>query len=115
MDTRLELSGWPDEPGVLLRIERGYSTGWTEYGEWKGIFTNIPAKRYGTEGGVTATTHAPDQMLLILHRDNSAMNKGAWMILTFRPNGVIDVDWVGRSGWRGQGELWRVPALQIPQ
>lgn len=110
MDTRLDLSGWADSPAVVFRMIRGYSTAWTMYGEWKGTFTNIPAKRYGTQGTVTATTHAPNQMLLILRRNGASPLKGTWMILTFQPDGSIDVQWLGHAGWHGEGELWRVPA-----
>lgn len=115
MDTRLELSGWTDSPGVIFRMDKGYSTAWTEYGEWKGTFTNIPDQRYGTQGTVTASTHAPNQALLILRRNGVSERNGNWMILTFRGNGVVDVDWIGRAGWRGQGELWRVPPLMTRQ
>lgn len=107
-ETRLDLSGWADAPNAVFRMDRGYSTAWTEYGEWKGTFTNIPARRYGTQGTVIATTHAPNQMLLILRRNGVSPLKGNWMILTFRGNGTIDVDWIGHSGWRGEGELSRV-------
>jgi hypothetical protein len=111
MDTRLELSGWADSPQVIFRMDRGYSTAWTEYGEWKGTFTNIPDQRYGTQGTVTASTHAPDQALLVLRRNGASTQSGNWLILTFRGNGTIDVDWIGRAGFRGQGELSRVPVL----
>jgi hypothetical protein len=114
MDTRLDLFGTTRDPAVVFRMNRGYSTGWTEYGEWKGVFTNIPQKRYGTQGTVIASTHAPNQLLLMLHRDGTATPAGAWLILTFRPTGNVDVDWIGRSGWRGTGELWPVPALLMP-
>jgi hypothetical protein len=95
-DTRLELSGPVDAPGVVFRMDRGFSTGWTPYGEWKGNFTNIPSMRYGSQGTVDASTHAPNQLLLVLRRDSSASREGSWMILTFRPNGNVDVDWIGR-------------------
>jgi hypothetical protein len=111
MDVRLDLSGWPDTPGVLLRIDNGFSTAWTMYGERKGTYTNIPSKRYGSQGTVTATTHAPGQLLIQLNRFGLSAGTCSWMILTFRPNGVIDVELIGHSGWRGDGELWRVPAV----
>ena len=111
METRLDLAGWPDTPGVILRIDNGFSTAWALYGERKGLYTNIPSKRYGSQGTVFATTHAPNQLLLKLHRFGFSAGTGSWMILTFRPNGVIDVDLIGYSGWRGDGELWRVPAI----
>ncbi len=115
IETRLDLSGWSDSPEVVIRIDRGYSTSWTEYGEWHGTFTNIPAKRYGSQGQVIASTHAPNQLLLILHRNRTATHAGNWMILTFHENGHADVDWIGRSGWRGSGELWRATAVENPQ
>jgi hypothetical protein len=107
METRLDISGWSDAPEVVFKVDKGYSTSWTEYGEWQGTFTNIPSKRYGSQGEVIASTHAPNQMLLVLRRKSTATRAGSWVILTFRVNGNVEVDWIGRSGWRGQGELWR--------
>jgi hypothetical protein len=109
METRLDLSGWADAPGVVFQVDKGYSTGWTEYGERKGTFTNIPDKRYGSQGTLVASTHAPNQLLLALRRDTTLSHRNAWLILTFLRNGDVDVDYIGRSGWRGQGELSRVP------
>jgi hypothetical protein len=109
METRLDLSGWADAPDVVFQMDKGYSTAWTEYGERKGTYTNIPSRRYGSQGTVEASTHAPNQMLLVLRRDTTAVHHGTWLILTFLRNGDVDVDYIGRSGWRGQGELTRVP------
>jgi hypothetical protein len=113
MDVRLDLSGPVTSPGVIFRMMRGYSTAWTEYGEWKGTFTNIPQKRYGTQGSVFASTHYPDQALLILRRNGASQYGGVWMILTFRNNNAIDIDWIGHAGWRGEGELSRAPSLVL--
>ena len=110
METRLDLSGSADAPGVVFHMIRGYSTSWTAYGEREGIYTNIRAKRYGSQGTAEASTHAPNQMLITLRRDATLTHRGTWLILTFLSNGRIDVDWIGHSGWRGSGELWRVPA-----
>lgn len=110
MDTRLDLSGWPDAPGVIFQMDKGYSTAWTEYGERKGIFTNIPDRRYGSQGTVVASTHAPNQLLLIIRRDTTLSHRNTWLILTFLDDGNVDVDYIGRSGWRGSGELSRVPS-----
>ena len=107
IETRLDLSGWSDAPKVVLRVDRGYSSAWAEYAEWQGTYTNIPSKRYGAQGEVFASTHAPNQALLVLRRNNTLTRAGSWLILTFRANGDADVDWIGRSGWRGSGELWR--------
>jgi len=115
METRLELSGPPDSPDVVFRTQTGYSTAWNPYAQWKGTYTNILEKRYGTQGGIAASTHAPDQALLILRRNGISTPPGSWMILTFRGNGIIDVDWIGHQSWRGEGELWRVPALMTRQ
>ena len=109
METRLDLSGWPDAPAVVFQMDKAYSTAWTEYGERKGTFTNIPDKRYGSQGTVVASTHAPNQMLLVIRRDTTASRHGSWLILTFLDNGDVDVDYIGHSGWRGQGELTRIP------
>jgi len=114
MDTRLNLTGPVDSPGVIFRMWRGYSTAWTEYGEWKGTFTNIPQRRYGTQGTVLASTHYPDQALLILRRNGASQYAGVWMILTFRDADTIDVDWIGHAGWRGEGVLSRLPGLALP-
>jgi hypothetical protein len=111
MEVRLDLSGWPDTPGVILRIDNGISTAWALYGERKGTYTNVPSQRYGSQGMVYASTHAPNQLFLKLRRYGFSAGTGYWMILTFRINGTIDVDLIGHSGWRGDGELWRVPAL----
>jgi len=115
IETRLDLSGPPNSPAVILRIMKGYSTAWTEYGEWKGTFTNIPDERYGTQGSVNASSHAPDRALLILRRNGASQLAGIWMILTFRPDGAVDVDWVGYAGWRGSGVLSRAPSLVTPR
>jgi hypothetical protein len=115
IEIRLDLSGWADSPAAVVRMSRGYTTAWTEYGEWVGNFTNVPSQVYGSQGDVVASTHAPNQLLLILHRRNAASKAGAWMILSFRPDGEsVDVDWVGRSGWRGTGELTRTPVSYNP-
>ena len=113
MEVRLDLSGPVNSPGVIFRMWRGYSTAWTEYGEWKGTFTNIPQKRYGTQGSVFASTHYPNQALLILRRNGASQYGGVWMILTFRDNSIIDIDWIGHAGWRGEGELSRAPSLGL--
>jgi len=110
-ETRLDLSGWAAAPEVVLRMDTGFSTAWAMYGERKGTYTNIPSKRYGTQGAVYPSTHAPNQLLLQWRRFGVSANTGGWIILTFRGNGVIDADMIGHSGWRGDGELWRAPAL----
>ena len=112
MEVRLDLSGTLDKPEVLLRLVKGFSTAWAMYGERDGLYTNIPSKRYGAQGFVYASTHAPNQMLLQLRRFGASPNVGGWLILTFQPDDVVDVEWIGHSGWRGDGELWRTPALQ---
>jgi hypothetical protein len=112
-ETRLDLSGWSDAPEIVFQVDKGYSTAWTPYGEWHGTYTNIPERQYGSQGGVLASTHAPNQLLLMLRRNRSA-TQGSWLILTFRANGKADVDWIGRSGWRGGGELWKEPATLNP-
>jgi hypothetical protein len=35
------------------------------------------------------------------------------MILTFRDHSIIDIDWIGHAGWRGEGELSRAPSLGL--
>ena len=114
METRLDLSGLADAPEVVLRLENGFSTAWAIYGERKGLYTNIPSKRYGAQGTVYASTHAPNQLLLQTRRFGTSAGTGAWIILTFQRNGTVDVDFLGHSGWRGDGELWRAPAMLTP-
>jgi len=114
-EMRLDLSGWVDAPEVVLRTDKGFSTAWAMYGERKGTYTNIPSKRYGSQGMVYASTHAPNQMLLRMRRFGVSANTGYWMILTFRGNGTVDVEGIGYSGWRGDGELWRVATELTPQ
>ncbi len=115
METRLDLAGSADDPQVAMRIDNGYSTAWAMYDERKGTYTNIPSKRYGSQGTVIASTHAPNQLLLRLKRYGLSSGAAKWMILTFRGNGTVDVDLIGNSGWRGDGELWRAPLLAMPQ
>jgi hypothetical protein len=111
MEVRLDLSGYADDPGVFLKIENGYSTAWALYGQRKGAYTNIPSKWYGGQGTIYASTHAPNQLLIKTRRYGLSAGTGNWFILTFRPRGVIDVELIGHSGWRGDGELWRVPVI----
>lgn len=111
LETRLDLSGWADSPEVVLTVDNGFSTAWAMYGERAGVYTNVPSKRFGSQGTVYATTHAPDQLLLHLRRFGLSAGTGGWLILTFHPNGVADVELIGHSGWRGDGQLWRVPEM----
>jgi len=115
METRLDISGTPDAPLIIFKTNSGYSTSWSQYDERRATYTNIPSERYGSQGTVTASTHAPNQMLITLRRDTTLTHKGIWMILTFTGDGKVDVDWIGHSGWRGNGELWRVPNLAASQ
>jgi hypothetical protein len=108
METRLDLSGWNDAPEVVLRVNNGFSTAWAIYGERTGTYTNIPSKRYGTQGTLAVSTHAPNQLLLHLRRYGASAGTGSYIILTFIGNGKAVVDMIGHSGWRGDGELWRV-------
>jgi len=110
METRLDLSGWPDAPEAVLRVDTGFSTAWAMYGERRGTYTNIPSQRYGSQGTLYASTHAPNQLLLQLRRYGASTGTGNSMILTFLGKGKVEVDMIGHSGWRGDGELWRVEA-----
>ena len=109
MEIRLDLSGWATDPEAVFRMDKSYATAWTPFAVWKGTFTNIYEKRYGTQGSLRISTHAPDQILLTLRRNGELTGDATWAILTYRGNGILDVDWIGRSGWRGEGELWRTP------
>lgn len=109
-NVRLDLSGSSYAPEVLLQDDNDYASAWTPYGERRGTFTNIPVKRYGSQGSVAASTHAPNQLLLKVRR-NGLSTQGIWLILTFEANGSASVDFVGRNGWRGEGDLVRVLPL----
>ncbi len=116
MDSRLDLSGWANAPEVVFRIDRGYSTSWTPYGEWHGTFTNIPSKRYGSQARLLPRRTPPTRCSWSCGGTEPRTRKGAWMILTFLGNGNVDVDWLGRSGWRGTGwALTRVPVSYNPR
>jgi len=108
IETRIDLSGWVDNPAVTMQTNNGFSTAWAMYGERKGLYTNVPAKRYGSQGTIYASTHAPDQLLLILRRFGASAGTTDWLIITFHgDNAYVDV--IGHSGWRGEGELWKIP------
>jgi hypothetical protein len=108
MEVRLDLTGPVDDPGAVLKIDHEYSTSWTTYAEKRRTFTNVPSRRYGSQGTMQVTTHAPNQVLLSVRRDGALQRHPDWMVLTFRNDGAVDVDWIGHSGWRGDGELWRM-------
>lgn len=108
VEMRLDLSGWADAPEATMKMDSGFSTAWAMYGERKGLYSNVPAKRYGSQGELFVSTHAPNQMLIEMRRFGISPNIRAWLILTFEDNGNVSVDWIGHSGWRGDGELWRV-------
>ena len=110
-EVRLDTSGPADAPDVVLQCDRGYSTAWSIYGERKGVYTNIPSRRYSSQGFVYATSHAPNQLLLQMHRYGLCPGIQFSMILTFRRDGNVSAEWIGPSGWHGDGELWRVPLL----
>jgi len=109
METRLDINGSAYDPAVTLQIDKGYSTSWTAYGEHKGTYTNVPYRRYGSQGTIVASSHYPNQMLVTVRRVSTLNHKPSWLVLTFLPSGSIDVDYLGLSGWRGSGELWRIP------
>jgi hypothetical protein len=108
---RINLEGDVSAPEVLVDCDKGFSTSWTLYGERRRTYTNIPSRRYGTQGMVYATTHGADQVLLQLRKYGVSGRVETSLILTFRPNGHVSVEFIGPSGWHGDGELWRVPAL----
>lgn len=105
-DVRIDLSGSADDPQVWFKEVNDFSGAWTTFAEHKSTYTNIPARRYGSQGWLIASTHAPNQLLIRFRRSGLAVS--AWrMILTFNENGSADVEFIGHSGWRGSGELWR--------
>lgn len=114
IETRVDIAGPVSDPEIFLRMDSGFSTEWSVYGEHRGIYTNIQSKLYGSQGTVAAATHAPNQLLLTIHRDGASPEKCSWLILTFRGRGVVDAEMIGHSGWRGDGEFWRIPTVLTP-
>ena len=105
----LEISGDPLAPKIFLRMRTDHSGAWSFYNEHLASFTNILARRYSTQGYVTATTHAPNQLLIFIHRNDLTTDPGPFMIVTFRGRDCADVEYLGKSGWRGEGSLMREP------
>ena len=110
-ETRLELFGSPESPDVFIKIRTTHSGAWTAYSEKTETFTNIPERRYGTQGYVFASSHAPDQLLLRLRPNGVSLDVRPTMILTFRGRGYVDVQWLASNGWHGEGSLHRVPVF----
>jgi hypothetical protein len=108
-ELRMEISGTAEEPLVFLKMQTSHAGAWTAYSEKTETFTNISERRYGTQGYVFASSHAPDQLLLRLRANGVSWNVRPRMILTFRGRSCIDVDWIAESGWRGEGTLQRLP------
>lgn len=108
-EARLELSGNPESPDVFLKIRTTHSGAWTTYSEKTETFTNIRVRRYGTDGYVLASTHAPDQVLLRLQPNGLWLDVRPTMILTFHAPGWADVQWLASNGWHGEGSLRSVP------
>jgi len=105
---QITLSGRTDYPLVTLKEVNDTSSAFDEYVERKATYTNNPVQRYGAQGWVLASTHAPNQLLVRFRRYGIAVS-ALRMIMTFNADGSADVDFFGHSGWRGTGELWRVP------
>jgi hypothetical protein len=110
-ESRIELSGDARNPRVFLKMLTGYSSAWAPYVERSETFTNIPERRYGTQGFVLASTHAPDQLMLHFHPGVLSSNSHAFWIITFRGRDCAEVTAVRRSGWHGEGTLHRVPVF----
>jgi len=110
-EMRLELYGNPESPDVFLKLHTAFTGAWEAYGENSEEFTNIPERRYGTQGFIVATTHAPNQIMLSPRTGALSPHLGSFMIVTFRGRNRADVTWIGRSGWHGGGTLHRVPSF----
>lgn len=108
-DARLEVSGSALRPRVFLKMQTGYSSAWTPYVERTETFTNIPERRYGTQGYILATTHGPDQLMLRFRPGVLSTNSRVFWIVTFTGRDCATVTAVGRSGRHGEGTLHRVP------
>jgi len=110
-ETRLEVYGSPESPDVFFKIQTAFTGAWNVYGENSEEFTNIPDRRYGTQGYIVATTHAPDQLRIKLRAGAFSPHVGSFLIVTFRGRDCADVRWIGRSGWHGEGSLHRMPSF----
>jgi len=74
-------------------------------------FTNISQRRYGVPTSVLAYSHGPNQLLISLQPKLLSPYRGAAMILTFRGNGSVGVEFIGHFGRRGSGRLERLPTF----
>lgn len=114
-EMRLEIAGSPHSPDVFIKLHTAYTGAWNVYGESREEFTNIPERRYGTQGYVVATSHAPNQLLLRPRPGPLSPHAGSFMIVTFSGPNRADVTWIGKSGWHGGGRLHRVPRFHDPE
>lgn len=110
-DARLELSGSAEQPRVFLKTQTGYAGAWSAYVERNESLTNIPERRYGTQGFIAAATHSPDGLTLQFRPGPFSTNSRAFWIVTFRGRDCAEVTAVARAGWHGEGTLHRVPVL----
>lgn len=110
-ETRVEISGDAQNPRVFLKMQTGYTSAWVSYVERDETFTNIPERRYGTQGFVLASTHEPDQLMLRFRPGVLSANARAFWIITFCGRDCATIEAVGRSGRYGEGTLHRVPAF----
>lgn len=111
LQTRIEISGRPEAPEIFLKVQTSFSGAWIPYSEKLETFTNIPERRYGTQGYIFASSHDPNQILLRLRPNGIPLGVRPRLILSFHAHGCADVEYLGPSGWRGEGTLHRVPVF----
>lgn len=108
-DARLEIYGSAERPLVFFKWNTAFTTALVPIANRSESYTNIPQRRYGVKGRARPSTHWPDTMLLKLHPNILSPTSFTYLILHFRGDGGIDVDYLGHFGWRGIGRLHRLP------
>ena len=110
---RLEVYGTPEDPLVFLRMRMFATSAFSAYNERNESFTNIPEREFGVRARLTASSHAPDELLITLEPALVSPNRGGAMIIKFATDGSAEVDSVGHFQRRGIGSLNRVPFSEV--
>jgi len=110
----LEISGGAENPLVYMIKQSSASSAWNASVSYTEKFTNIPQRVYGGAKQVLVSSHAPNELLISLKPELFSPNRGTAMILTFREDGSVDVEYIGHYGRRGIGRLLPVPSFGNP-
>ena len=110
-EIQLELSGTPENPLIYLVMDSSCTSAWAMSGSYSETFTNIIQRRYGIPAWVVAESHGPNQLLIKLQTQTFSPYRDASLLLTFRGNGSVGVDFIGRYGRHGSGRLESLPAF----